>query len=39
VNVEHATLEGLKEYIREEYNLENDGAVLMFVSNDGKDTE
>ncbi|PKK66638.1 hypothetical protein RhiirC2_784525 [Rhizophagus irregularis] len=41
-NVKDATLEDLKEQIREEYNpatLENDGAVLKFVSNDGKDTE
>ncbi|EXX68830.1 Coronin-like protein crn1 [Rhizophagus irregularis] len=42
VNIEEATLVGLKEYIREEYNpatLENDGAVLRFVSNDVKDAE
>src|SRR3954447_4342965 len=42
VNIEEATLEGLKEYIREEYNppaLENDGGVLKFVTNDGKNTE
>jgi hypothetical protein len=41
-NFEEATLDGLKEYIREEYNppaLENDGAVLKFVTNDGKNTE
>ena len=42
VNIEDATLEGLKEYIRDEYkppSLENDGAVLKFISNDGKVTE
>ncbi|GBC28180.2 hypothetical protein GLOIN_2v1580557 [Rhizophagus irregularis DAOM 181602=DAOM 197198] len=38
-NIEHATLEGLKDYIRELYKppaLENDGAVLNFT-NDGGD--
>ena len=36
-NIEHATLEGLKEYIRKEYeppSLEKDGAVLKFISGD-----
>ncbi|RIA88938.1 hypothetical protein C1645_825560 [Glomus cerebriforme] len=37
VDVRDATLEGLKEYIRKEYNppsLEKDGAVLKFISGD-----
>ncbi|PKK63104.1 hypothetical protein RhiirC2_855241 [Rhizophagus irregularis] len=36
-NIEHATLEGLKGYIRKEYeppSLEKDGAVLKFISED-----
>ncbi|CAG8832011.1 25546_t:CDS:2, partial [Gigaspora margarita] len=38
-NIEHATLEGLKKYIRKEYeppSLEKDGAVLNFISGDKK---
>ncbi|CAG8538386.1 3011_t:CDS:2 [Funneliformis caledonium] len=37
VNIEHATFQGLKDFIREMYQpLENDGAVLNFI-NDGVD--